>query len=234
MQIGLLMCDHVAETLRPVSGDYADMFVALFARHSPEVTLTFYDIQNGDYPRALDECDGYLSTGSRYSVYDRDPWILDFQNFVRTLYREKQKFVGICFGHQMIAHALGGSCVKADTGWGVGVHEVAVYAKKPWMNPALSAYNLIVSHQDQVVALPSDSEVLGGNAHCPYAMMAVGGHFLGIQAHPEYNAAYADALVHTRVERIGHGVVQQARRSLYKEIDEAAVARWISTFFSAS
>ena len=234
MTIGLLICDHVAEALRPVAGDYADMFAALFARHGSEVSLNFYDLQQGDYPRALDECDGYLSTGSRFSVYDREPWILRFRDLVRALYQEKRKFVGICFGHQMIAHALGGSCVKSGSGWGVGVHEVAVCAKKPWMEPEQGAYNLIVCHQDQVVALPADAERLGGNAHCPYAMVAVGDHFLGIQAHPEFNTAYVEALMRTRVEQIGRSVVQQARRSLHKQIDEAVVVQWMLNFFRAS
>ena len=71
MTIGLLICGHVAEALQPVSGDYVDLFAALFAAHAPEITLKTYDIQQGDYPRTLDECDGYLSTGSRYSVYGK-------------------------------------------------------------------------------------------------------------------------------------------------------------------
>ena len=154
------------------------------------------------------------------------------RDFVRELYENDIKFVGICFGHQMIAEALGGTCVKSDRGWGVGVHTVRIIQKKPWMRPPLESCNLIVSHLDQVCDVPEGAEVLGTNEHCPNSIFAVGKHFLGIQGHPEFTAAYADALVFSRLDRIGQSLVEEARKSLGTETHRETVTRWIENFFA--
>jgi GMP synthase-like glutamine amidotransferase len=90
---------------------------------------------------------------------------------------------------------------------------------------------LLVSHQDQVLALPHGAEVLGGNTHCPISMVVLGSHMLGIQAHPEFTPDYAEALMDARLERIGHDVVQDAKRTLNEPTDEAVVMQWIDAFF---
>jgi GMP synthase-like glutamine amidotransferase len=122
MNIGLLQCDHVAERFQSIAGDYPAMFGALFQRYAPEITLTPYAVCDDEWPEALDECDAYLTTGSRFSVYDDVPWIHRLKAFVRQLRDASKPYVGICFGHQMLAEGLGGRVTKAPTGWGVGVH----------------------------------------------------------------------------------------------------------------
>jgi GMP synthase (glutamine-hydrolysing) len=150
---------------------------------------------------------------------------------VRELYESETKLVGICFGHQMIADALDGKCEKAPNGWGVGIKTVRIVSTKPWMKPKVDSYNLIVSHLDQVTHLPTGSEVLGTNEHCPNAMFTVGDHFLGIQGHPEFTVPYIDALVLSRLERIGQPAVDEARESLTKEVHADILTTWIENFF---
>ena len=231
MVIGLLQCDYVDDEFRHISGDYSDMFVALFADYLPAFSLKVYNIQAGEYPKTLDECDGYISTGSRYSVYDDIEWVVAFRNFVRALYEDGQKFVGICFGHQMIAHALGGKCEKAKNGWGVGTKRVEICQNVAWMSPQATHYDLIVSHQDQVTKLPANSTVLGGNDYCPNSMFTVGKHFLGIQAHPEVFADYLLALLAMRTDSIGDDVIADARISLQASTHHKMMAKWIVQFF---
>lgn len=233
MKIGLLKCDTIIEKLRRIYGDCTDAFIHLFSQHAPEVSLEIYDVQNGHYPDSLDECLGYMSTGSASSVYDNEPWIQRLNEFVAELYRNKVPFVGICFGHQMIAEAIGGKCRRAANGWGVGIKNVKIISKKPWMRPELDSYNLIVSHLDQVCELPEGSEVLGTNEHCPTSMFMVDEHFLGIQGHPEFSAAYAEALILSRVERIGKNVVEEARKTLQEKSDSEIITRWIVNFFES-
>ena len=231
MRIGLLKCDTVKDELLHIAGDCSDFFVTLFSRCAPDLSLKVYDVQYGLYPDSLDECDGYMTTGSANSVYDDEPWIPRFRDFVRELYESKTKLVGICFGHQMIAEALDGKCEKAPNGWGVGIKTVRIVSKKPWMKPELDSYNLIVSHLDQVTQLPTGSEVLGTNKHCPNAMFTVDDHFLGIQGHPEFTAPYADELVLSRLERIGQPTVDEARESLTREVHTDILTAWIENFF---
>jgi GMP synthase-like glutamine amidotransferase len=230
LKIGLLKCDTVHEKFRHIAGDYSDAFINLFSAYAPEISLEIYDVEQGHYPGSLDECGGYLTTGSYRSVYDDIPWILRLRDFVAELYRNNKKFVGICFGHQMIAQALGGKCEQSERGWGIGVHTVRITRKKPWMRPKLDRYDLIVCHLDEVTELPEGSELLGTNEHCPNSMFALGDHFLGIQAHPEFTAAYAEALMLARIERIGRKKVEQARETLKREVHEKILTRWIANF----
>jgi len=233
MNIGLLQCDHVSEPFQHIIPDYPDAFRDLFARYAPHISLRVYDVCHGELPQSIDECEGYITTGSKYSVYDDVPWIHQLADFVRLAYAHQRKFVGICFGHQMIAHALGGKVAKAQSGWGIGTKSVELQQTKAWMQPETRAYRLILSHQDQVLELPKEGEILGGNDHCPVSMFGVGEHMLGIQAHPEFTPQYAEALMDWRVERIGYDPIQAAKATLNAPTDEAIIVRWIDAFFSS-
>jgi len=230
MKIALLQCDHVVKALQPTHGDVPVLFKNLFDRVAPEVSLDVFNVTNGEYPDSLNYYDGFISSGARYSVYDQEPWILRFKEFVRELYDHGRKFVGICFGHQMMAEALGGKCEKSDQGWGVGVKEVVIYKKMPWMQPELDSYRMIVSHADQVTKIPENGEVLGGNSHCPCSIYTVGENFLGIQAHPEFTPAFEKDIMRIRQDRIGKKAIDEAMPTLNEQTDEVAVTRWIVQF----
>jgi GMP synthase-like glutamine amidotransferase len=231
MNIGLLQCDHVNEQFRHIIGDYPDAFRAVFAQHAPDITLRVYDVCHGELPQSLDECDGYITTGSKYSVYDDVEWIHQLAEFVRQAHHQQKKLIGICFGHQMIAHALGGKVAKSERGWGIGIKAVELQQTKDWMQPEQQAYQLLLSHQDQVLELPAEAEILGSNDHCPVAMLMMGRHMLGIQAHPEFTPAYAEALMDTRLERIGYDTVQAAKSTLANPTDEGVLGQWMAAFF---
>ncbi len=234
MKIALLQCDHVVKELQSAHGDIPDLFKNLFDRVAPEVSLDVFNVTIGEYPDSLNRYDGFISSGSRHSVYDQESWILRFKEFVRELYDHGRKFVGICFGHQMIAEALGGKCEKSDHGWGVGIKDVVIYKKKPWMQPELDSYRMIVSHADQVTALPENSEVLGGNSHCPCSIYTVGDNFLGVQAHPEFTPVFEKDIMEIRKDRIGQKIIDEAIMTLNKKTNEAIVTRWIVNFIQNS
>ncbi len=193
-RIGILECDHVDDRYRAIDGDYLDMFAALL----PKVDLVRYDVVAGTIPRAPDECDGWLATGSRHSVYEELDWIQQAGAFVEKVHRAQVPFVGVCFGHQLLAHFACGRTEKAAIGWGVGAHTLD------------SGERLLYMHQDQVLVVPAGGEVVAGTDHCPNAVIRVGPSMLGIQAHPEFSADYVVALLEAREERIGHDVVQRS------------------------
>lgn len=230
MRIGLLESDHIPTSFQSVSGDYFDMFERLFGAHAPLLELVRYDVIGGFLPEDPSECDGYLGTGSRSSVYDDEPWIAGLEDFIRALAATRIPYVGICFGHQMLARALGGTVAKADVGWGAGVREVRLTEERPWMDPAESACNLQFMHQDQVKELPTGATLLGTADHCPVAMFSVGGTMLGIQAHPEFDVRFCQALIDARTDMFGAEAAAAARATMIIPTHEAVVAQWIERF----
>lgn len=229
MRLGLLVCDHVRPEFMHVSGDYPDMFRRLFAGH-PEVEIVVYDVIGGDMPADPGECDAWITTGSRHSVNDDEPWIRQLEQFVREVAKKEVPFVGVCFGHQLIAKALGGTVVKSDRGWGVGAREVEV-REDLGLGPS---YRVITSHQDQIDSLPPGAEILGWNEHCPISMLGVGENMIGIQGHPEFDPAYSEALMESRRGNlIPEATVEQGMSSLEGDIDGDRLVDWILQRFSS-
>ncbi|MCZ6888921.1 MAG: GMP synthase [Gammaproteobacteria bacterium] len=231
MRIGILQADNVQAQFRDEFGDYAGMFRSLLENSASSEALEFrvYDVLRGDYPERIGDCDGYVITGSRESVYDDARWIARLADFVRSLHARRHKTVGICFGHQLIAHVLGGKTTAASVGWGVGVHEVRVVDKQPWMDPALPSINLLCSHKDQVLVLPERARVIASSEFCPLAGFALGSHFITFQGHPEFSTGYARALMNSRVELLGDAY-EPGIRSLEHDTDETSVGRWMLNF----
>jgi GMP synthase (glutamine-hydrolysing) len=230
VRIGLLKCDRVDRDLRMEFGDHSDFFLDLFQIYTPPVLLEVFDAQKEKYPENISDYRGYICTGSRFSVYDDEPWIIRLQAFIRKLYDNRIKFVGICFGHQMIAEALGGRCSLSDNGWGIGVKTAMVYNHQAWMEPALEKYSLLVSHRDQIEVLPPEGRIIAGNDHCPHSMITVGRHFLGIQGHPEFTRPFLRKLMQSRLDLMGREAVAGATKTLDQKTDEAIVAQWIIHF----
>lgn len=234
MNIGLLACDDVPERFRHIAGGYQDMFDALLRPHIADLHFTRFDVCRGDIPATPDACDVYLCTGSRFSVYDEHAWIDALQAFVRDIHDAGKTFVGVCFGHQMLAQALGGHVAKAEQGWGIGVLDMTIVQPEPWMQPLQHHCNLQYMHADQVQRMPAQSTLLASAPHCPVAMFKVGATMLGIEGHPEFPAAYEEALLRIRREHIGAQRVDAALASLTTQTDHELTARWIANFIEAA
>ncbi len=230
MKIGLLECDHVDAEYIPVFGGYPEMFASLLQQSDVAVELVLFDVINGEIPHDIAACDGYIISGSRFGVNDNLPWLAPLENFIRLLDKKKKKLIGICFGHQVIVKALGGRVEKASKGWGVGVSVNTVFRKKSWMQPAKAQFNLLRSHQDQVVSLPESAELLAGNHHCTYYMLQLSDTILTLQGHPEFSKGYSRALMEKRRSLLGGACYDQALISLKMHLDDRLIAQWMVNF----
>ena len=196
MRIGILQTGHVPDALKSENGTYPEMFAALLQGHGFD--FASWDVEGMEFPETIHAADGWLLTGSRHGAYDDQPFIPPLQSFIRDAFAARVPMVGICFGHQIIAQALGGRVEKFASGWGVGrqVYQIGddVVPVNAW-------------HQDQVIDLPPGAQALGGNAFCRYAALAYDDRALSFQPHPEFGTAMTHGLARTR----GVGIVPQAQ-----------------------
>ena len=230
MKVGLLLCDHVEERFRYLDTAYLHMFQRLL----PTIEFEPYYVIDNHFPNSVQDHAIYLCNGSRFSVYDKEDWIIRLKSFVQEIASAQKKLIGVCFGHQMIAHALGGEVRKAAEGWCVGVHTFKTLSHEKWMDPDLKTFNLLMLCQDQVVALPENSQVIASSSHCPVGMFTVNETILGIQAHPEFSKEFNKAVMISRKEKIGEAKVKSGIRSLEMELHQRTIARWIANFIHSS
>lgn len=233
MKIGLLQCDKVSSVFESEHGQYPEMFARLLRQADPCLEWTVFDAEQGELPQDIHAVDAYLITGSRHGVNDGFGWITQLEEFIRVLHMEKKKVIGICFGHQLIAKALGGTVIKSPKGWGVGVSVNRLFSKQSWMSPEKNELNVLVSHQDQVIKVPKEAQILAGSEFCPYYMMQIGTHFLTVQGHPEFSKAYSRILMVSREDRINKKEFERGMVSLALGVDETLMAQWIINFLKA-
>ena len=234
MKIGILQCDDVRAELQAEYGNYPQMFEQGLHDLLPDPVFSVYRVLDNQLPHTVDECDAWVITGSKFGVNDDLPWIEALCQFVRTLWERQRPLLGICFGHQLVAKALGGEVIKSEKGWGIGLSFNQVLERKVWMEPFQTSLDLLVSHQDLVVALPEQAEVLACSDFCPYYLLQYGRCFLTILGHPEFCVGYCKALIEVRQAVLPPARVRAAMVSLTGKTDSALMLRWMAQFLQAA
>ena len=226
MKVAILETGRPPAELLPRFGNYPAMFAALLG---PRFATASYHAAGGELPKHAADHDAYLVTGSPAGVYEDHPWIPPLKDFLRSA-KGQAKLVGICFGHQIMAEAFGGRVVKSEGGWRVGLQRYQVVEAAAWMDDAHS-FAIPVSHQDQVVEQPPNSSLVAGNAFTPFGLLAYEDQpAISFQGHPEFDPAYAQALIETRRERLPEP--DSAIASLEHPNDRERVASWIRRFLT--
>jgi GMP synthase-like glutamine amidotransferase len=225
--IAVLETGRPPSALQPTHGDYPSMFATLLGEG---FTTRRFDVQAGDLPDAS-AFDGAIITGSSAGVYEDHLWIPPLLAWIRQA-RGRTRLVGVCFGHQAMAQALGGRVEKSERGWGVGLHRYRVVEPQLWMIPSVPEIALSASHQDQVVEKPENARVTLASDFTPFAGLAWGDDAISFQPHPEFSCAFTGALVEGRRGRIEEAVVDRAVESLKAEDDRAVVGDWIRRFLA--
>ncbi|MEM9104424.1 MAG: type 1 glutamine amidotransferase [Pseudomonadota bacterium] len=188
MKIGILQTGTSPDELKPVHGDYDDLFKRLLANRG--FSFDTYRVFEGNLPEKPDSADGWLITGSKYGVYEDHPWIPPLEAFLRRAFSEGVPIVGVCFGHQLLAQALGGKVEKFSGGWSVGP---ADYETMWGGQDRVYAW-----HQDQVIELPEGAETIASSSFCEHAMVTYGDRALTVQPHPEFTADFFADLFEAR------------------------------------
>lgn len=228
-RIAILETGAPPPALAAAHGDYPAMFRGLLG---DGFAFETFDVQAGETPDPA-AFDAAIITGSAAGVYETDPWIGALLDWIRAA-KGRTKLVGVCFGHQAMAQALGGRVEKSDKGWGVGLHRYQVVATEPWMTPAAATVAIPASHQDQVVEAPADARVLLRSDFTPFAGLAWDEDAISMQPHPEFTPAFATELTAGRHDRIDAALVARAVDSLKAADDRGLVGGWIREFVTAT
>lgn len=207
---------------------YGAMFERLLGPDTYDYRI--FDVAAGVLPERPDACDAYIVTGSPAGAYEDDDWIAALRAFLVAA-KGRTALVGVCFGHQIMAEAFGGRVAKSPKGWGVGLHTYDIFARRPWMDGA-KTIALPASHQDQVVEQPPATTVLAGSDFTPFGMLAYDDQpAFSIQLHPEFEPAYAKALLDGRRGRqLPSDQADAAITSLDGPNDRERVGGWIRRF----
>ncbi len=230
MKIGILNTDTVQIDGAKEFGQYPEMFSKIFWSVDPNIKFQTYEVQFDDYPLELNECDAYLITGSKASSYDDIPWVHALKMFIQQLHANKKKLIGVCFGHQIVAEALGGSVRKSPKGWHVGVDSIILKKEAFQYGSKGDEYNLIFSHQDEVITLPNNAKLIAGSITCPNVMFVIENHIMCTQGHIELDKKFAKMIYDARKEQIGNPKYQNACNTLNTKTDEHEVTAGLLKF----
>lgn len=233
MKLTIIETGQAPAVIRDRFPSYPEMFARMFAAVDAGIVCETVSLVKGEALPDPASLEALLYTGSPAGVYDDEPWMAPLMDFIRAGAQAKRPQVGICFGHQVMAQALGGNVVKSDKGWGVGAHTYQIAALPGWQGGAAPAQMRVgVSHQDQVVARPPGADVIAHSDFTEFAGLAYTGFpAISFQCHPEFEADFLAALYTARRgQSLSEDLADAAVASLQEENDRRFLAQWLASF----
>ncbi|WP_417598880.1 glutamine amidotransferase-related protein [Oceanospirillum sp.] len=235
--LGILITDNGPAPLLEQHGNFADLFERLLNGSDVAFEYRHYSVIDGEFPASLDECQAWLITGSAHGVYDDLPWMASLKTLIRTLHEQHSPLVGICFGHQIIAEALGAQVEKFSGGWNLGIKAYQVSEQLPCfgndgVSEPVTQFAISAIHQDQVLTVPQGARVFASAPRCANAGLVWGDHILTFQGHPEFYRQYEqDLLTADLGVAFPDEELQPALEGLAEDaLDDRKVGQWIARF----
>ena len=228
--IGILECDRpdTPDLITAARGStYGEMYSEMLCSVEPSIDTRVYDAVEAVLPSNPSECDAWIITGSRHDAHGDRPWVVALREFVQSVHDARRRLVGVCFGHQLVAEALGGKAERSGD-WRAGPEYMEMQSTAWFAGGGVTIHAM---HQDVVSVLPEDARVIATGRTAEVPAFLVGDHILCVQDHPEYSAEYISALVAARRRRLGDDLTDDALgRITSLPTDDAVVARWIVDF----
>lgn len=209
--------------------DESEQIKAMFSEQRPKWAFSVYKIYEGHYPLMTDY-DAFVFSGSPSSVNEDKPWITEMLAFIRTLYNEQKTMVGICFGHQAIAKALGGQVDWSTNGWSLGSVNVEITEHAEWMQTTTGSLQLYAAHSEQVIEPPLGSEILAKTQHCAIAAYRIGNQVFTTQHHPEMTEDFVTHLIHQLAPDMDKNFIEKAAFSMQQNANSSEFASWLAKF----
>ena len=228
-QIGILLTGFVSEQLEQLYVPYEEMFRLYLGLD--DFTYRIYRVYDNELPRSVDDCDSWLVTGSQYGVYETHSWMKPLEQVIRDIHSAVLPCIGICFGHQIMAQAMGGIVQKHPGGWAIGRHLYHISTDIDLKLPLDKSLRLLCIHQDQVVKKPAQSQVFLTSEFCPIAGLYYYPGCVSFQPHPEFHPDYlVGILTLRRGENIDSNLVDQAMETIHHQTDSQILKTWIKSY----
>ena len=229
--LGILQAGRAPEEMIGQHPDYNELFVQLLGPDS--FNYRTWAVLDDEFPASLDEADAWLITGSRHGAYEMHSWIAPLEQLIRDIYAKGAPMVGICFGHQIIAQALGGTVEKYAEGWSVGRVDYALDTAI-WGNNTTALTPLMAFHQDQVIDPPAGSITVGSSDFCRHAALMYDNRILTIQPHPEFDQKFVKGLLDVRADILPEDILKKAQQTLYEPLARDPIATALRGFLDRS
>ena len=213
-RVNILLCDTFPGRLPAFIPNYESLFMDLFAVIGEQVSYRVFQTWQGELPPVINTDEIYLVPGSLDAAYDDKPWILALLQWIEKAFCQGAKLMGVCFGHQAIARALGGEVRPYDGGFGAGVRTSRVLDEQMKAYFPNGEMRLLYSHHDQVVSLPQDAVLCATSDFCRNESFRIGHQVVTFQGHPEFTVAYSRHLLTNCSDDIDEAVRQAALQSL--------------------
>ena len=193
--INILLCDTFPGRLPVFIPNYESLFMDLCASIGVEASYKVFQTWQGELPTAINPDELYLVPGSLDSAYDDKPWIVSLVHWIQKAYSSGAKLMGVCFGHQVIARALGGEVRPYPGGFGAGVRASRVIDEQMKAYFSDGQMHLLYSHHDQVMQLPDGAVRSATSDFCLNESYRMGHQVVAFQGHPEFTVAYSRHLL---------------------------------------
>jgi len=214
IRVNILLCDTFPGRLPDFIPNYESLFMDLFAAIGEQVSYKIFQTWQGELPSTINPDELYLVPGSLDSAYDDKPWIVSLVKWIEQAYCRGAKLMGVCFGHQAIARALGGEVRKYDGGFGAGVRESRVFDDEMKRFFPDGTMHLLYSHHDQVISLPQEAVLCATSDFCKNESFRIGNQVVTFQGHPEFTVAYSRHLLLNCCDDVDEDVRLKALSSL--------------------
>lgn len=234
--IVILDCNYQIPSLLKEHGTHGNIYhryiQKLTADDSRQINIDIFVTIDQQLPKDHNDYHAVIITGSKFSTYEDLPWIQPLEEFIQRCYQAEIKLFGACFGHQIIAQALGGKVKKAINGWGLGITQSDITQQEPWMQPYQESLELAHVHQDQVIKVPPAANIYSSSQHCAIEGFYIGNKVLTHQGHPEFSTDFLEQLLDVKQSEyhFSNTVYKSAKNSLCKNNNGIIFGQWLYNF----